>query len=41
MGQRLPNPRLAKIHRSYSVEDVSRLPQEHGPQLAEAGAKAD
>ena len=25
MGQRLPNPRLAKIHRSYSVEDVSRL----------------
>ena len=25
MGVRHPNPRLAKIHRSYSVEDVSRL----------------
>jgi hypothetical protein len=25
MGQRHPNPRLAKIHRNYSVEDVSRL----------------
>jgi hypothetical protein len=25
MGYRHPNPRLAKIHRSYSVEDVSRL----------------
>jgi hypothetical protein len=25
MGRRHPNPRLAKIHRSYSVEDVSRL----------------
>ena len=25
MGARHPNPRLAKIHRSYSVEDTSRL----------------
>ena len=25
MGYRHPNPRLAKVHRSYSVEDVSRL----------------
>src|SRR5262245_65819337 len=25
MGYRNPNPRLAKIHRSYSVDDVSRL----------------
>ena len=25
MGYRHPNPRLAKIHRSYSVEDMSRL----------------
>src|SRR5215831_7651877 len=25
MGSRHPNPRLAKIHRSYSVEDTSRL----------------
>ena len=25
MGCRNPNPRLAKIHRSYSVDDVSRL----------------
>jgi helix-turn-helix protein len=25
MGHRHPNPRLAKIHRSYSVEDASRL----------------
>jgi hypothetical protein len=25
MGTRHPNPRLAKIHRSYSVEEVSRL----------------
>jgi hypothetical protein len=25
MGYRHPNPRLAKIHRSYSVEEVSRL----------------
>jgi hypothetical protein len=25
MGYRRPNPRLAKIHRNYSVEEVSRL----------------
>jgi hypothetical protein len=25
MGARHPNPRLAKIHRSYSVEEISRL----------------
>jgi hypothetical protein len=25
MGCRHPNPRLAKIHRTYSVEDISRL----------------
>jgi hypothetical protein len=25
MGYRHPNPKLAKIHRSYSVEEVSRL----------------
>src|SRR6516162_8930552 len=25
MGYRRPNPRLAKIHRSYSVEEISRL----------------
>ena len=25
MGSRHPNPRLAKIHRSYSVDEVSRL----------------
>jgi hypothetical protein len=25
MGYRHPNPRLAKIHRNYSVDDVSRL----------------
>ncbi len=25
MGSRHPNPRLAKIHRSYSVEDLARL----------------
>ena len=29
MGRRHPNPRLAKIHRSYSVEDVSRLFEIH------------
>lgn len=29
MGRRHPNPCLAKIHRSYSVEDVSRLFQIH------------
>lgn len=25
MAQRLPNPRLAKIHRSYTVEEVAQL----------------
>ena len=25
MGTRHPNPRLAKIHRNYTVEDVSSL----------------
>src|SRR4051812_37702236 len=25
MGSRHPNPRLAKIHRSYSVEEMARL----------------
>jgi hypothetical protein len=25
MGYRHPNPRLAKIHRNYSLEDISRL----------------
>ena len=25
MGSRHPNPRLAKIHRSYSVEEIARL----------------
>src|SRR3954454_7588800 len=25
MGTRHPNPRLAKIHRSYSVEELARL----------------
>lgn len=25
MGQRLPNPRLVKMHRSYTVEEVARL----------------
>jgi len=25
MGTRHPNPRLAKIHRSYSVEEMARL----------------
>lgn len=29
MGYRHPNPRLAKIHRSYSVEDLSRLFKVH------------
>jgi Helix-turn-helix domain len=29
MGFRHPNPRLAKIHRSYSVEDASRLFKVH------------
>jgi transposase len=25
VGNRLPNPRLVKLHRNYSVEDVARL----------------
>lgn len=25
MGSRYPNPRLVKLHRNYSVEDISRL----------------
>src|SRR5262245_65852166 len=25
MGNRRPNPRLVKIHRSYSVEEIARL----------------
>jgi hypothetical protein len=29
MGSRHPNPRLAKIHRSYSVEDSARLFKVH------------
>jgi hypothetical protein len=29
MGYRHPNPRLAKIHRNYSVEDISRLYKIH------------
>jgi hypothetical protein len=29
MGARHPNPRLAKIHRSYSVEEVARLFKVH------------
>jgi hypothetical protein len=29
MGYRHPNPRLAKIHRSYSVEDLARLFRVH------------
>ena len=29
MGYRLPNPRLAKIYRCYSVEEVSRLFRVH------------
>jgi len=29
MGARHPNPRLAKIHRSYSVEEISRLFEVH------------
>lgn len=29
MGYRHPNPQLVKIHRSYSVEDVSRLFEIH------------
>ena len=29
MGSRHPNPRLAKIHRSYSVEEMARLFKVH------------
>lgn len=29
MGSRHPNPRLAKIHRSYSVEEITRLFKVH------------
>ena len=29
MGRRHPNPRLAKVHRAYSVDDISRLFQIH------------
>lgn len=29
MGTRHPNPRLAKIHRSYSVEEIARLFRVH------------
>ena len=29
MGSRQPNPRLAKIHRSYSVEEIARLFKVH------------
>lgn len=29
MGARHPNPRLAKIHRSYSVEEIARLLRVH------------
>jgi hypothetical protein len=29
MGYRHPNPRLAKIHHSYSVEDLARLFRVH------------
>lgn len=29
MGYRNPNPRLAKIHRNYSVDDISRLLKIH------------
>lgn len=29
MGSRRPNPRLAKIHRSYSVEEIARLYKVH------------
>lgn len=29
MGPRHPNPRLAKIHRSYSVEEITRLFKVH------------
>lgn len=29
MGKRLPNPRLAKIHRNYTVEEVASLYDHH------------
>jgi hypothetical protein len=29
VAQRLPNPRRAKIHRSYTVEEVARLYEVH------------
>ena len=29
MGKRYPNPRLVKIHRSYTVEEVARLLGKH------------
>lgn len=29
MGNRSPNPRLVKIHRNYSVEDITRLLKVH------------
>src|SRR6266852_3323482 len=29
MGSRHPNPRLAKIHRSYTVEEIARLLNVH------------
>ena len=29
MGKRYPNPRLVKIHRSYTVEEVARLLDKH------------
>ena len=29
MGKRLPNPQLVKIHRSYTVEEVTRLLDVH------------
>ena len=29
MGKRYPNPRLVKIHRSYTVEEIARLLDKH------------
>ena len=29
MGKRYPNPRLVKIHRSYKVEEITRLLDKH------------
>ncbi len=29
MGKRYPNYRLAKIHRSYTVEEIARLSRKH------------